>query len=118
MITGGKMEKNRGVVRAQKKEKQKEVDGVEGSAILAENRKVYGHRVPEQEVDMQQLIDNHEEGQLFPFLATTGEEVEPPGSRIERIMRFIPSMKVKRVKVEKRMDFVLREKLSIYHCLS
>lgn len=103
------MEKNRGVVRAQKKEKQKEVDGVEGSAILAENRKVYGHRVPEQEVDMQQLIDNHEEGQLFPFLATTGEEVEPPGSRIERIMRFIPSMKVKRVKVEKRMDFVLRD---------
>jgi len=97
--------------RSTGKGKEKKVDGVEGSAILAENRHVYGHKVPEKEVDMQQLIDNHEPGHLFPYVATTGEEVESPESRIQRIMRFIPSIRSKRVKMDKRLDFVMTDEV-------
>lgn len=84
-------------------------DGVEGSSIVADNRNIYRYEVPRQEVDMQQLIDNHEPGQMFPYVSTTGDEVETQSSRINRIMRFIPSIKAKRVKVDRRLDFVLKE---------
>lgn len=80
-------------------------DGVDGSSLVAENRTLYSHYKPEEEVDMSHLMDNHEEGKFFPFVATTGDEVEDPGTRMERIMRFIPLIHKRVIKMPKRLNF-------------
>lgn len=116
-VFSGRGKEGLGRGRSMLKQKEKRVkeavveEGVDGSGLIAENRTLYSHKKPDEEVTLGQLIDNHEPGKFFPYVATTGEEAESPSARSQRIMRFIPLILKRAIKLPKRMNFNLSDEL-------
>jgi hypothetical protein len=84
-------------------------DGVANEGLIFKDaeRELYKYEMPTQERGFSDVLQNHEPGRTFGYVAVTGGEEESTESRFSRLFRFQPIIKKALVQTPKRFNMKL-----------